>query len=193
VSGTRETTSRSARPDVRALRVLAHPLRLRLLSLLTARPLSGSEAARELGESQANVSYHLRRLHAAGLVSPVAEPGARGRTRRYRHDPSSGAHFSGGDADFPLLAAALAGELERRARRHRTGSPTAFTDAELWVDRRTWARAVDAIRVVGAELHEQALPAAAPGALRVSATIALFELDPRGGPAGPEPAREGAP
>ncbi|WP_268815939.1 helix-turn-helix domain-containing protein [Amycolatopsis alkalitolerans] len=39
--------------------MLAHPLRLRLLSLLTGASLSAAEAARELGETQANVSYHL--------------------------------------------------------------------------------------------------------------------------------------
>jgi DNA-binding transcriptional ArsR family regulator len=163
--------------DMQGLRVLAHPLRLRLLSLLTGRSLSGSEAARELGESQANVSYHLRRLLAAGLVSPVAEPEARGRTRRYRHDPASGERLSTEQsADFRLLAAALAAELQRRAFEHRAG-PAAFTDADLWVDRGTWSRALDAVRAAGVDLHEHALPAQTSGAVKVSVTIALFELE----------------
>lgn len=170
--------------DVRGLRVLAHPLRLRLLSLLTGRALSGSEAARELGDSQANVSYHLRRLHAAGLVTAVEEPGQRGRTRRYRHEPVSGEKVTGGDsADHQLLMAAVAAELLRRSLQHHAGSTGAFTDAELWVDPDSWSRALAGVRQVGALLHEQALPPGTRDALRVSATISLFELAPPG-PAG---------
>ena len=159
-------------------RALAHPLRLRLLSLLTARAMSGSEAARELGESQANVSYHLRRLRDAGLLVAVDEPG-RGRTQRYRHDPAGGERLTGeGPGDQPVLAAALAAALQRRAREHRPGTAVAFTDAELWVDPATWQRALAAVRAVGADLHEHAVAAGTDGAVRVSATISLFELDP---------------
>jgi len=163
--------------------VLAHPLRLRLLSLLTGRALSGAEAARELGDTQANVSYHLRRLHAAGLVTAVEEPGQRGRARRYRHEPVSGEKLTlERSADHQLLMAALAAELQRRSVEHRAGSTGTFTDAELWVDADTWSRALAAAREVGALLHDNALPPAGEGAVRVSATISLFEL------AGPEPA-----
>jgi DNA-binding transcriptional ArsR family regulator len=141
--------------------------------------MSGSEAARELGESQANVSYHLRRLRDAGLVVAVDEPGQRGRTQRYRHDPASGERLSGqGPGDQPVLAAALAAALQRRAQEHRPGTAVAFTDAELWVDPATWQRALAAVRDVGADLHEHAVAAGTDGAVRVSATISLFELDP---------------
>jgi DNA-binding transcriptional ArsR family regulator len=69
---------------------LAHPARLRLLSLLTGAALSAAEAARELGMSQANASYHLRRLERAGLVQVVEEVTVRGgHARRYRHTTSS--------------------------------------------------------------------------------------------------------
>lgn len=73
--------------ELEGLRVLAHPLRLRLLSLLTGTARSASEAARELGDSQANISYHLRRLEAAGLVVVAEEVMIRGgRSKRYRHE-----------------------------------------------------------------------------------------------------------
>lgn len=161
------------------LRVLAHPLRLRLLSLLTARALSGSEAARELGDTQANVSYHLRRLHAAGLVEPVHDRFQRGRTRRYRHDPASGERLHASwSTDKQVLAAALAGELQRRAGQHRPGSAGAFTDAELWVTPDAWARALAAARQVGVELHRHAVAPGTTGALPVSATVSLFEMNP---------------
>lgn len=53
-------------------KVLAHPQRLRLISLLAAS--AGQEACvceltGPLGLSQPTVSHHLRLLHAAGLVS----------------------------------------------------------------------------------------------------------------------------
>ncbi len=57
--------SAASEASVADLRVLAHPLRLRLLSLLTGEAYSAAEAARLLDQSQANVSYHLRR-HAQG-------------------------------------------------------------------------------------------------------------------------------
>lgn len=48
------------------LRALAHPLRLRILSLLTGQAMSAAEVARALGCTQANASYHLRLLASVG-------------------------------------------------------------------------------------------------------------------------------
>ena len=42
------------------LRALAHPVRLRILSLLTGADLTAADVARELGITHANASYHLR-------------------------------------------------------------------------------------------------------------------------------------
>lgn len=50
------------------LRALAHPLRLRILSLLTGQAMSAAEVARALGCTQANASYHLRLLASIGKV-----------------------------------------------------------------------------------------------------------------------------
>src|ERR1700753_250020 len=54
--------------NLSSLRVLAHPLRLRMLSLLTGAALSATELGRELGVSQALASYHLRQLADAEVV-----------------------------------------------------------------------------------------------------------------------------
>lgn len=51
------------------LRALAHPLRLRILSLLTGQAMSAAEVARALGCTQANASYHLRLLASVGKVA----------------------------------------------------------------------------------------------------------------------------
>lgn len=64
--------------DERALRALAHPLRLRLLALLRADgPATASRLARRLGESSGATSYHLRRLAQAGLVVEDPDHGTR--------------------------------------------------------------------------------------------------------------------
>jgi len=121
----------------------------------------------------------------------VIDPDARGRTRRYRHDPVSGERLSSGlSDDFRSLAAALAAELQRRAPQHRTRSAATFTDVELWVDRGAWWRAVEAARAVAIQLHEHALPAPTSDATRVSATIALFELQPDETPPAPRSNQE---
>jgi len=69
--------------DARALRALAHPVRMRLLGLLRREgPLTASEAGRRLGESSGSTSYHLRQLARFELVEEAA--GGRGRERPWR-------------------------------------------------------------------------------------------------------------
>lgn len=63
-----------------ALRVLAHPVRLRVVELLDARRLTVGELAEALGEPQAAVSQHLSKMRAAGLLSVDRE----GRSAYYR-------------------------------------------------------------------------------------------------------------
>ena len=64
--------------DPRALRALAHPLRLSLLGMLrTEGPLTATRAGELLGESSASCSFHLRQLAKYGLVEEAG--GGRGR------------------------------------------------------------------------------------------------------------------
>lgn len=167
--------------DIDRLRVLAHPLRMRLLSLLTGAAMSSAEAARELGETQANVSYHLRRLHAAGLLEHTDDVAIRGgQAKRYRHDPTSAGPFLDADPEEErALLIAMAEELRRRASQRTRGARQSTTDAELWVDERVWQQARGMADRLGTLLHEAARPPHTPGTRRVSATIALLPLDRR--------------
>lgn len=160
------------------LRVVAHPLRLRLLSLLTTEALSATEAAKALGESQANVSYHLRRLAQAGLVHLVEETNIRGGTaKRYRHDTTSGETLSSGRGDdHQALMSALSAELISRSARYTAESEFAFTEAEVTVSAEVWDRIREAARDLGKMIHDEALPAGTADGIRVSATLALFEV-----------------
>jgi DNA-binding transcriptional ArsR family regulator len=173
--------SEQARPgrERSRLRVLAHPLRLQMLSLLTASPLSAMELSRELGVSQALASYHLRQLHAAG-VTELAEvrPRRGGRERRYiyRPEPDVPAAQRGGREDQALFAEAIEVELRRRVREADGGAARLGVDAELWVDPDAWQSALDGVRAATGELHRQARPPRTPGTVRVSVSALLFTM-----------------
>lgn len=67
--------------DADALKGLAHPLRLQLLSELNARgSATASQLATALGESSGSTSYHLRQLHRHGFVEEDPDRGS-GRER----------------------------------------------------------------------------------------------------------------
>ncbi len=70
--------------DPRALRALAHPLRLDLLEVLTTTTAAtAAECARRLGSTQASCSYHLRQLAKYGFVEQ-ADARVDGRDRPWR-------------------------------------------------------------------------------------------------------------
>lgn len=69
--------------DPKALRALAHPMRLTLLRLLrTEAPITATRAAELLGESSASCSFHLRQLAKYGLAEEAG--GGHGRERPWR-------------------------------------------------------------------------------------------------------------
>jgi predicted ArsR family transcriptional regulator len=69
--------------DPRALRALAHPIRLELMGLLRrGGPLTATQAGEKLGESAASCSFHLRQLGKYGLAEEAG--GGRGRERPWR-------------------------------------------------------------------------------------------------------------
>jgi predicted transcriptional regulator len=79
----RDARSVKRMTDPRALRALAHPLRLSLLGLLrTEGPLTATQAGELLGESSASCSFHLRQLAKYGLAEEAG--GGRGRERPWR-------------------------------------------------------------------------------------------------------------
>ncbi len=104
--------------DVEALRVLAHPMRQRILRYLRrVGPATSTTLARDLGENSGIMSYHLRQLAEHGFVKEIAGHG-RGRERwwqvapepvwipREGLSPEAQAEASG------LLPASLAEEVE---------------------------------------------------------------------------------
>lgn len=177
------------------LRALAHPARLQILSLLTGTAMSAAEVAREIGTTQANASYHLRRLHEAGEVELVEEVRIRGgRARRFRcppmtewPDPTPPPPDARADHTEELgFYTALAREVVRRSRARNRDVRSASTDAELWIEPEVWADAVARVQEVMLELHRRARPPRAPGVVRTSTTLAMFTMDPTARPRDPE-------
>ena len=69
--------------DPRMVKALAHPLRLRIIDALEDRSASPSELSQELGVPIGNVSYHVRRLEALGVLKLVDTAQRRGAVEHY--------------------------------------------------------------------------------------------------------------
>ena len=169
--------------QIDALRAMAHPLRLQMLSLLTGSEMSAAEVARELGISHASASYHLRTLHRAGHIVVVGQERIRGGVAtRYRyltaeqqpqHPPR---RRTGSVDDLVVYADALALELKRRLVAAAPARRQFHSDIEAWVDPEVWAEVVDLLHRASRILHEQARPPRTPGTRHVSATAWAFPM-----------------
>jgi DNA-binding transcriptional ArsR family regulator len=159
-------------------RAMAHPLRLRMLSLLTGSCLSAADLARELEIAHAAAHYHVRRLAAAGLVHEVDVPSVAAATNgrppiRYRHNPAIEGRLDRSQGREPV-AAAMVEDVNRRRRlmsRHRRAA-----DAEVWLDPQDWEEVcILAGRIIDL-IHGRARAPRAAGTVHGSATLAFFEL-----------------
>lgn len=170
---------------VSALRATAHPVRLRMLSLLTGTAMSAAEVARELGLTHANASYHLRVLADAGELEAAGEEKVRGGVaKRYRYPHER--HGSQEQATSPgapttpddrvAYARAVSRELQRRVVRLRPGRRGNASDLEGWVDPQAWDRAVGLLEEASMLLHDANRAPRSPGTVHVSFTTWGFEM-----------------
>lgn len=63
--------------------IVSHPLRCRLLAIFAARVASPTEIAQELNMPVGDVSYHVRTLREAGVITLVDERPVRGSTEHF--------------------------------------------------------------------------------------------------------------
>jgi predicted ArsR family transcriptional regulator len=146
--------------DPKALRALAHPKRIALLSLLTVeQQLTASEAGRLLDESPASCSFHLQQLARHGFVEE-AGPG-RGRRRPWRRTSSG---FRWGESGAEPEAAAAATELSRVVQEQHAGEmlswidradaePAEWRDAAVSVDNTVYLTAAELEELRGTMLE----------------------------------------
>jgi predicted ArsR family transcriptional regulator len=132
--------------DPRAMRALAHLVRLALVELLTLDgPHTATQAAEKIGESPSNCSFHLRQLAKYGFVEETGD--GSGRQRPWRMT-QIGTQFSNvqPDAETTIAADALSEIIEERAFRRwrgwRANAPSypqewqqvgGYTDTVWWV------------------------------------------------------------
>ncbi|MDQ4212588.1 helix-turn-helix domain-containing protein [Microbacterium capsulatum] len=126
------------RLDERAVRVLAHPLRSRILSELRLHgPATATELAAALSTNTGATSYHLRALEDVGLVTDTEE-GA-GKRRIWRASTDHHSWTNSGFADDEDAQTAL-GWLRRDYVRQFAARAERWLDVEAtwpaaWVDR----------------------------------------------------------
>jgi DNA-binding transcriptional ArsR family regulator len=121
-------------------KALGHPARHRLVNVLRQRPATLRQLATALGLAKGTVSYHLRVLREAGLVSLVGTRHVRGGTEEhfalvsgdFRHDDAAGGEF--------LVRAALAemcpprpGQPEQTVLRHLWLTPAEAATLATWL------------------------------------------------------------
>ncbi len=157
------STPRVLHPTGQQLRVLAHPLRSRLLGALRFHgPATATSLAARLGTNSGATSYHLRQLADAGLVEDDEERSTgRDRVWRAAHDSTS---WSAADVeDDPDATAADEWLLRHQAH-------TSAGWLHQWLEeRRDWSHewrdaadqsdyhldlTPDGLRALMAELHE---------------------------------------
>lgn len=118
--------------DARAIRALAHPLRVQLMELIGREgEITASRAAEALGESPGNMSWHLQTLAKYGLVE---EGPGKGRSRPW-HAVSRSRSFDTGMTDPEQAAAGEALErtlLARTAEQLREWWALRLTYPEKW-------------------------------------------------------------
>ncbi len=148
------TITRRRVTSAAAMKALAHRVRLDLLELLTVRgPMTASEAAAELGQTPANVSWHLHKLGDHGFVRQSV--GGPGRRRPWKVVAES---LSWGDgAEDPIVASAVQdGVVDREVQLLRAATarhdiePVQWQSAATLTRSRLWLTADEA-----AELGEQ--------------------------------------
>jgi len=117
--------------DATAVRVLAHPLRSRLLSRLrTTGPATATELAEALGTNTGATSYHLRKLESVGLVTDTGDGEGKRRPWQATTDFHAWSRSEFGDDEDATTAL---GWLERSYIRQQATRAEAWQDAlESW-------------------------------------------------------------
>jgi predicted ArsR family transcriptional regulator len=106
--------------DPRSVRALAHPLRLRLRSIVgEAGQITAADAARELGISHALASHHLRQLAKYGFVEQAGGADRRERPWRLVHTSYTVAGTDASPLEEVMAEQALEGLADWHERRER--------------------------------------------------------------------------
>jgi DNA-binding transcriptional ArsR family regulator len=129
--------------DPKAVRALAHPLRIQLIGLLREHgPMTATGLAARVGESSGSTSYHLRELARHGLIAEERDRGS----ARERYWRAIGRHFEFRPSEHtsPEGRKAMAQLRARIAERWGTSMVRFLEDADEYEPE--WQDAVIALR-----------------------------------------------
>jgi DNA-binding transcriptional ArsR family regulator len=145
--------------DPMQLRAITHPMRIRLLEELAfAGPATATELAERVGESPANVSWHLRQLARYGFVEEAG--GGKGRQRPWRVVAQSN-RWQESESDAELaLAGNAASEflLEHEVAELRNWRAASHRETDSWRDASFLSQSfgwltVEELAAVSEEIH----------------------------------------
>jgi DNA-binding transcriptional ArsR family regulator len=147
--------------DPRALRALAHPLRMALIGMLRMQgPLTATQAGALLGESSGSTSFHLRSLAKYGLVEEA--PGGHGRERPWRatamftqwgDEPASPSQAAASELLSAVVAQNYFDDVKAWLAARNEAPPqwreaAQFGDTELWLTADELAALADEVRAL---------------------------------------------
>ncbi len=146
--------------DPKALRALAHPIRMSLIGLLrTEGPLTATRAADLLGENSATTSFHLRQLAKYGMAEEA--PGGHGRERPWQAttmatdvpDVTDDPDLAAAGASFLAVIAERYFEWLRRWLDQRPAEPGEWQQADVFGDRLLYLTS-DELADLGRKMHD---------------------------------------
>ena len=186
------TAVKSDSPQVRLLKILAHPTRLKILGVLSSRDISPAEYARENREDVSNVAYHFRQLTKMGCAEVVDTKPARGSTEHFHRATHpvvfddeiwatmpAPAHLAVShtileDLFGRIREAFVAGTFDARADSHFTWTPM-VVDEQGWTEMTAiLMRAFEDVARVNDESAERLAKSGEPG---IEATAALIGFE----------------
>jgi DNA-binding transcriptional ArsR family regulator len=180
--------------DPRYVKALAHPLRVRILSMLEERDASPVQLAEHLDATLGTVAYHVRTLERLGLIEMVATHQRRGATEHVyaarEHPRFSDSAWSSTNpmAKHVMIASALSQIGEFATNSAAAGgfdrSDASFTRNVVKVDEEGWSALAEATRAwldQVAEIEATAakrLKKSAQPAMDAGLVVLLFEAMP---------------
>jgi hypothetical protein len=184
------------------VRALAHPLRQRILGLVTDQALTNKQVAEALGQAPGKTHFHFRQLAETGLIELVDQRPVRGVLEKYyravartvRLAPEmGGVAFDGSDDDLAAATLRAASDDFRLASAHFAGAPprTRITSDRVKLTPAARTRIDAHLDAISAEIraaHEwQPLPDASDAAELHAVTFAIHPLpDEATNPANPK-------
>jgi DNA-binding transcriptional ArsR family regulator len=150
-----DPTGRGA--DVRVVKALAHPLRVRILAMLGERDASPVQMAQLLGSSLGTIAYHVRTLEGLGLIEMGSTRQRRGATEHvYRALPRPDLTAAAWAVTSPVAKQAIIGALLQQAGDYATRSAAAggFDRPEAVAARRSLRLDEQGFKALGARMRE---------------------------------------